>query len=142
MNVTTIRQGLAARIATVVSVASDGLAPAQVMPAPGKPVAVVVPDPGTFIIRDTQGPGGYMLNFNIKLLVATQLTAAAQKVLDTYLDTTSDKSVVAAVEDPSLDLGGGGEFATVAAVRGYGSTEYGGVIYPVSAELVIGVAAI
>jgi hypothetical protein len=141
-NMTEIRRGLAARLATVdLRTPEDGVAPGQVTPESGKAVAVVVPSPGTCIVRDTQGLGGYALTLVVKLLVGASLTPAAQKALDAYLDTDSDRSVIAAIEDPTLPLGGGADFASFVACQNYGQTEYAGVVYPASVEIIVAVGA-
>ncbi len=141
-NLTAIREGLAARLATVdgLRIQEDGLAQGAVKPPPGGAVAVVVPDPGTCMVRDTSGPGGYALSFIVELLVSASITTEGQKILDSYLDTTSDRSVVAAIEDHSVPLGGGGEFASFVAFRSYGAVPYAGATY-FGVEMVIAVAA-
>ncbi len=141
-NLTAIRVGLAARLTTVdgVRVQEDGLAQGSVKPPPGGAVAVVVPDPGTCIVRDTVGVGGYALSIVIKLLVSAAITTEGQRILDSYLDTQAQRSVIAALENEAIPLGGGGEYATVVAVRSYGGVEYAGVLY-FGAEFVVGVGA-
>ncbi len=141
-NLTLIRKGLAARLSAVdgLRIQEEGLAQGAVRPEPGGAVAVIVPDPGTCIVRDTAGVGGYALSFVVKVLVSSALTVEGQRILDSFLDTGSARSVIAALEDESLTLGGGGEYASVVAVRAYGAVEYAGAPY-FGVEIVVGVGA-
>lgn len=120
------RAALAARVANVtgVRVASDGTAPGQVTPESGKPAAVVVPDPGVFMRRDSQG--SYVFSLRVLLLVATQLMDAAQRALDGYID-----DVFTALEDDSA-----GDGLTVFSVTAssYGGVTYAGETYQVGCQ--------
>lgn len=138
MILATIRAGLAARLNTVDGLRAYANAPGSVTPESGKAVAVVVPSPGTWLVRDSVET--YRLTFVVKLLVGAQMTAEGQTVLDGYFDDTSPQWIVGAIHSNALALGGGGEFTAVTEARAYDNVSYAGVTY-FGAEIVVEVGA-
>lgn len=138
MNLATIRQGLKARLDTIDGLRAYATAPGSVTPQPGNAVAVIVPSPGTWLVRDSVET--YRLTFVVKLLVGAQITPEGQDVLDAYFDDASPQWIVGAIHSNTVPLGGGGEWTAVGEGRGYDNVTYAGVTY-FGAEIVVEVGA-
>jgi hypothetical protein len=134
MQLSTIRAGLKTRLDVIDGLAVFAEAPGQVNP----PVAVVAPSRDIFLVYDSQD--SVSLTFVVTVLVSKEITDAAQLALDGYLDLSGASSVIAALQNTAVPLGGGADYATVAAVRGYGQIPYAGADY-LGCEFVVAVAA-
>lgn len=136
MNVTSIRDGLKTRLATI-----SGLnAYARVPKSINLPAAVVRPNAGSAISFDaTMAGGAHDLVFLITVLITDQIDELGQKDLDPYLDSTGTKSVRAAI-DADGTLAGVAHFSRVVGVVDYGEIEYAGLSY-IGADFLVEVTA-
>lgn len=131
-----IRDGIAARLATIDGLRVYDTVPGNVM----VPAAVVAPAPGTFITYDETVDGAADLTLTVTMLVSTAVDRVAQGNLDAYLASTGDRSVKAAI-DGDIELGGTAHYASVTEARNYGLVPYNGVEY-LGCELLVTVGAI
>ncbi len=133
-SVTSIRSGLATRLATITGLTAHATLKGQVVP----PAAVVE---GPDIDFDaTMGRGSDDFVFTVKLLVSSSVTDQAQAKLDGYLAGSGATTTVKGAIEADDTLGGAVSFAWVARVRQYGLVEYAGVQY-VGCEFLIEVTA-
>lgn len=126
-SVSAIRDGLAARLATI-----DGLRVSDVVPGQ-VPVPAAIIKPGArgkdaITFDRTFGRGSDELTFSVMVLVSTASDRTAQDALDAYLAGEGASSVKAAIEGDET-LGGLVSFAHVVSVREYGLVDYNGVSY-------------
>jgi hypothetical protein len=126
----TVRQALAAAIATVPGLRATATVPGQITP----PMAAVAPGPGTFLDYDQtiRGPGGVIAaTYRMRITLFVSEAAAgpdSQNQLDAYLSDTGPASVKIAIEtDPTL--GGVADYTVVTSAQGYGFLQWGGITY-------------
>jgi len=123
LSVSSVRSGLATRLATISGLMAYAKAPGQIQP----PAAIVIP--GKPLGEYNEASGGLaLLNLRVVLLVQRADDEQAQTSLDAYLDPTGTSSVKAAIEADGT-LGGSAHYAWVARVDDYGSVEWAGVEY-------------
>jgi hypothetical protein len=128
-SITSIRNGLATRLATI-----TGLRTAATMPdLPNPPIAVVTPVTVTYDTAFAKGMQTY--SFNVTVIVGRADERTAQNSLDGFVSSTGTKSVKLAIEgDKTL---GGAVFDTrVVEMRTYGALSYGEVTY-IAAEFTV-----
>lgn len=129
----TIRDGLKARLSTVSGLHVHDVAPPSIT-AP----AAVVTYASPLLVRDSQTT--WSIRLVVTLYLGLQYDPAAQDNMDAYLDTSSAGSVIAAIESGSTALGGGGDYAIVAEVREPGIATVAGTEY-LACELLIAIGA-
>lgn len=136
MNVSTVRNGLKARLDTIPEITAYARPPKSV----NLPAAVVRPAPGGAISFDaTMADGSHTLVFIVTVLVTDEIEDLGQEQLDDYLATTGTKSVRAAVETDDT-LGGVVHYSRVSGVTDYGEIEYAGLSY-IGADFLVEVTA-
>lgn len=134
--VSLIREGLAARMATISGLNAYARAKGELR----LPAAVVVPEPGAAIAYNaTMGRGSDDHTFRIYLLVEQNVEDLDQRALDDYLDGSGSKSIIAAI-DGDGSLGGAAHFTRVVGVADYGEITWAGVQY-LGAEILVEVTA-
>ena len=121
MNISSIRDGLKTRLATI-----SGVRAYDVIPDSFAPPAAIVAPPTRIQYGASLGKAWDSVTFTVRLLVAKATDRSAQDRLDAYLDSTGATSIVAAIEaDPTL--GGAANLARVIACQGIGVYDYAGV---------------
>lgn len=134
MNPSTIRDGLASRLATI-----SGLQVYDTMPASvNVPCAFVLPDSPAVFVHGTMGHGFCDVRFTVTVLVQLADWPSAQDALDAYVatGTSETSSVVEALEATAVAVGGGAQQVVVMEIGDYGTTEigtdtYGSVVFNV-----------
>lgn len=123
-SVTSVREGLDARLATITGLRHSAFAPGQV----NEPHAFVIPDEPAITFDETMARGSDQMHMVIVLLVTKALDRTAQALLDAYLAGSGAQSVKAAIEG-DVTLGGAADWTVVTGVPFYGPLEYNGVTY-------------
>lgn len=134
-SVSSIRDGLKTRLATVSGLNAYDTVPGDIVP----PAAIVAPGNPVVMYDLTMGRGGDTLRFVITLLISDVVDDMAQDTLDAYLAGSGSSSIKTAVEADET-LGGVAHFAVVTQVNSYGLLEWAGVSY-LGAELLVEVVA-
>jgi hypothetical protein len=125
-----IRDSLKTRLETISGLRAYDTVPGTINP----PMAVVYPQPGTFLTFDTTlSRGSDDLTFLVHLFASTASDRAGQDALDSYLAGSGATSVKAAVEGQDV---GEAHYMVVTEARNYGQTDYGGVTY-LSVEFIV-----
>lgn len=132
-SVTSLRAGLAARLATITGLEAHAVFQGQVT----APAAVVDVELINFDASGARMSDDFL--FVVTLMVGAQVTPQAQANLDAYLAGSGAASVKAAIEG-DCTLGGAAQLTRVVGVRKYGLLEYAGVDY-CGAEFVVEVMA-
>lgn len=128
-----IRGALAAALNGVGPPGQGIRASADMLASVNPPAAVVTLPPGTSLAWQTMGSAGQPPAAQFTLRVAVLAggageQAAGDQLLDTYLATTGDGSLLAALA-ANPRLGGAVEWAVAQAIRGYGWVEWAGIPY-------------
>ncbi|CAB4157227.1 hypothetical protein UFOVP688_9 [uncultured Caudovirales phage] len=132
-SISSIRTGLATRLATI-----TGLRTAATIPDnPNPPIAIVIPDSINF--DDTFHRGMDTLNFKILVIVGRADERTAQNSIDGFCATSGSSSVKAAIEGDKT-LGGTAYDCRVTTMSNYGSVLIGEVTY-LSCEFIVVVYA-
>lgn len=121
-SVSSIRSGLATRLATI-----SGLRTSSTLPdAPNPPIAVIMPSSVSY--DDTFKRGMQTYVFNVLVIVGRVDERTAQNNLDAFVSSTGTSSVKLAIEgDKTL---GGVVFDTrVSEMRNYGQLPVGEIVY-------------
>lgn len=121
------RDGIKTRLATITGLIVHDVGVDTITP----PAAVVLPDPERGIdYHQSHGKGLTTIPWQIVLLVARDLPAASQDLLDSYLGsgTGQTRSVFDALNG-DVTLGGVAEHLIVEGFDSYGRVEWGGVVY-------------
>ena len=119
-SVTTIRQGIATRLATIPGLRTS----ATMLDDPRPPVAMVIPERVEYDLTAQRGIDRYI--FVVQVLVSRADDRAAQNNIDPYIaGANSVKEAIFA--DPTLD--GAAQVARVTDVRSYGQVLYGETLY-------------
>jgi hypothetical protein len=113
-SVTALRQGLAARLATITGLRASAYFPELITP----PMAVVG-GPDIAYNDDTMSDA---YTFPVVVIASESSDRAGQNTLDGWLASSGSSSVRQAVEDEDT-LGGLAQYATVVGVRDYGIAE-------------------
>lgn len=123
--VTTVRNAIETRLATISGMQARDRMPAMVEP----PMAVVYPKSVDF--DDAMGRGSDTYMWAIMVFVCRADQEEAQTLLDAYLDSASSTSVKTALEggSPARSLGGAVSTCHVTAVSDIGVAEIGDVPY-------------
>lgn len=123
-DVTALRQGLAANLATISGLRVKAAIKESIAP----PTAVIYPSSTPVEFHQASANGHALFNFEVMVIVGRADAEASQNALDAYISTTGSKSIRAAVElDKTL---GGIAFDTIARrVNSYGSTEINNIEY-------------
>lgn len=122
MSISSIRDGLAANLATI-----PGLRTASNLPEnPNPPIAVISPQ--TISYDTAFGRGLDTYNFTITVIVGRADGRSAQDKLDEYVSSTGSSSIKLAVES-DRKLGGECKDLRVTAMNSYGSLPIGEVQY-------------
>ena len=133
-SLTTLRSGLATRLATISGLRSSATIPDNPQP----PVAVVIPARITY--DQAFGRGSDEYEFTITLIVGRVVDRTSQTNLDAYCASSGSSSVKAAIEaDPTL--GGAALDCRVTAMTNQGSLAIGDVTYH-TAEFSVTVIAV
>lgn len=132
-SISSIRTGLATRLATI-----TGLRTAATIPDnPNPPIAIVIPDSINF--DDTFHRGMDTLNFKILVIVGRADERTAQNSIDGFCATSGSSSIKAAIEGDKT-LGGTAYDCRVTTMSNYGSVLIGEVTY-LSCEFIVVVYA-
>jgi hypothetical protein len=115
MNLSTIRDDLKTRLATITGLTAYDTVPAK----PEVPCAVV--QPATITVHSSFERGSSDVGFTVLILVQCADWSSAQDALDGYCAIGASGSVVDALETAA----GGSEFVTVDTIDGYGTTTLG-----------------
>lgn len=119
-SVTTIRQGIATRLATIPGLRTS----ATMLDDPRPPVAMVIPERVEYDLTAQRGIDRYI--FVVQVLVSRADDRAAQNNIDPYISgANSVKEAIFA--DPTLN--GAVQVARVTDVRSYGQVLYGETLY-------------
>jgi len=119
-----VRQALADRLASISGLRTTANRFAQVNP----PIAVIMPQTGTFIRYSVTLDDQTEYNLRAIVLVSEGDSLSGQDLLDQYISQSSALSIWAAVEaDPTL--GGVVSYAAVIEATAYGLMNFGGIDY-------------
>jgi hypothetical protein len=124
-SVSTIRDGLKARLATIPGLYEYDIVPDDIV----TPAAVVLPGDPLIVFDSTFARGSDEFNFLILVLVQYANERTAQDQLDGFLAGSGTSSVKTAIEGGGGTLGGVVACVTVTAAGSYGAREYAGVQY-------------
>lgn len=121
-SVTSVRSGLATRLATIAGLNAYATAPGTIT----TPAAVVLPRQISF--DESMNRGSDLMTFDVLVLLGIPTTSLSQDHLDPYLAGSGADSVKAAIEGDGT-LGGVADWTRVVGVTQYGDIEYSGNVY-------------
>lgn len=121
MNISSLRDGLKVRLATI-----SGLRAYDTIPDNFAPPAAIVAPPVRIQYGTSLGRAFDSVTFTVRLLVAKATDRSAQDRLDAYLDDSGASSIIAAIEGDS-SLGGAANLVRVLTCQGIGVYDYAGV---------------
>jgi hypothetical protein len=121
VNISSLRDGLKTRLATI-----SGLRAYDVIPDNFAPPAVIVAPPMRIQYAGSLGNAWASATFTVRLLVAKATDRSAQDRLDAYLDASGASSIAAAIE-ADTSLSGAANLARVLTCQGIGVYDYSGV---------------
>lgn len=121
MNISTIRDGLKARLATI-----PNLRAYDVLPDGFAPPAALVAPPSSVQYGASLGKQWDRVVLTVRVLVAKASDRSAQDRLDEYMSTGNARSVADAIEGDTT-LGGAANLARVLSAQGVGVYDYSGV---------------
>ena len=128
-----VRQALADRLASISGLRTTANRFAQVNP----PMAVVMPQTGTFVRYSVTMDGETDYNLRAIVLVSEGDSLSGQDLLDAYISQSGPSSVWAAVQADST-LGGVVSYAAVVEATAYGLMNFNGIDY-LAAHLIVNI---
>jgi len=129
VSVTSLRSGLATRLATITGLRTAAYVPPDPMP----PVAIVIPTGITYDSTFARGMDEY--EFTILVLVGAVNDRTSQATMDAYCDPSGSGSIKTAIEADKT-LGGAAFTLRVREMRNYQQTPIGDQTY-LTAEFVV-----
>lgn len=117
-----IRDGLAAKLATIEGLRVHDVIPDDMMP----PAVVIRPAQGSFVRYRRTHSGSTEMTIIVTIVVSAGWSRTAQDALDEYMATSGPMSVLAALDGP---VTGVSDYVQVVEATNWGEVEVAGVTY-------------